>query len=388
MILVFTMAFSKSYYTLNLDNQSFVTAIGIDTSDTNNMKVTFEFVNIASSDNSSLSSSDIILNTVDSSSINDAINIMNAYIGKKVNLSNCKVFIFSEKYAENGISDEVFTLINDIQVRPTANIVVSKCNAKYYIEHSAPNLENLVTKYYDILPPSSEYTGYSFDATIGQFFNNLKCNACQQYAILGGITTNSSNSTQTDDMKSNTTPISGIHETDSLGLGVFKDGKIVGELNALESICFSCLLKDTQSFQISIANPEKENSLIDIALNVAKNKKVKVNIVNGSPYVKIKLQFEGKVASMSKDSKYLDENTLDTISEETSHYLEKAFSNFLYKTSTEYDSDVCSIGKYAFPKFWTLRDFENYNWNSNYKNSVFDVEVITDINSSFIINQS
>ena len=85
----------------------------------------------------------------------------------------CKVIIFSEKFALQGISDEIYTLINDTQIRPSANIVISKCDANYYIEQTKPELENLISKYYEVFASSSKYTGYMPDTTIGKFFDNL-----------------------------------------------------------------------------------------------------------------------------------------------------------------------------------------------------------------------
>src|SRR5699024_11127401 len=112
---------------------------------------------------------------------------------------HCKIIIFSEELAVQGISDEIYTLINDTQVRPSANIVVTKCNAKYYLEETQPELENLISKYYEIFTNSSEYNGYMPDTTIGDFFNSLNCNTCEPYAILGGVNLDTPDSTNAVD---------------------------------------------------------------------------------------------------------------------------------------------------------------------------------------------
>ena len=72
-----------------------------------------------------------------------------------------------------GISEEIYTLINNIQIRPDVSIIVSRSNAYYYIKQSKPTLENIVTKYYETAPKSTQYTGYTYDTKIGDFFNNL-----------------------------------------------------------------------------------------------------------------------------------------------------------------------------------------------------------------------
>lgn len=186
LIIIFISGFSASYNSLNIDNSAFAIALGIDKSDSNKLIVNFEFLSTSPS-GESVSETKPVLNSVECSSITNGINLMNAYLGRKVNLTHCKLIIFSEDLAKMGISDEIYSLINDVQIRPSANIIVSKCDTKTYIENSIPSLENLITKYYDIFPNTSKYTGYTCNATIGDFFNALVCNSCSPYAILGGI---------------------------------------------------------------------------------------------------------------------------------------------------------------------------------------------------------
>ena len=302
LIIIFITGFSASYNSLNIDNLAFAVAMGIDKSSTNNLKVTFEFLSTSPS-GESVSETTPVLNTVECSSLTNGINMMNAYLGKKVNLSHCKLIVFSEELAKEGISDEIYSLINEVQVRPSANIVVSKCNAKYYIENSEPSLESLIPRYYDIFPNTSEYTGYTCNATVGDFFNALVCNSCSPYAILGGTNTSNNNSVQTQttgdsSIKSSDSPITGERLSQNIGLAVFKDDKLVGELNAIETICFLNMKEEVDSFLVSIPDPQNSDSKIDIYLTPNSTHNINVSIVNGSPYIKIKLEFSGKIYSL------------------------------------------------------------------------------------------
>lgn len=392
LIIIFITGFSASYNSLNIDNLAFAVAMGIDKSSTNNLKVTFEFLSTSPS-GESVSETTPVLNTVECSSLTNGINMMNAYLGKKVNLSHCKLIVFSEELAKEGISNEIYSLINEVQVRPSANIVVSKCNAKYYIENSEPSLESLIPRYYDIFPNTSEYTGYTCNATVGDFFNALVCNSCSPYAILGGTNTSNNNSVQTqttDDssIKSSDTPITGERLSQNIGLAVFKDDKLVGELNAIETICFLNMREEVDSFLVSIPDPQNLDSKIDIYLTPNSTHNINVSIVNGSPYIKIKLEFSGKIYSMSKDSEYLNSDVLDSISNSCNSYLKSQFSGYLYKTSTVFKSDINSFGLYALSEFATTTDFDNFNWLDNYKNATFEVEISTVMDSGFLLTQT
>lgn len=391
LVIIFVTSFSASYNSLNIDNLAFVIALGIDKSETNELEVTFQFSAVDPSSEGTLSTKPVF-NTVQCSSITNGINMMNAYLDRKVNLSHCKLIVFSEELAKDGIADEIYSLINETQVRPSSNIVVSKCNSKYYIENSIPALESLVTKYYQIFPNTSEYTGYTCNATIGDFFNSISSDYSDPYAILGGINDSdtSSNSGTTNDstIKSNETPITGTRKTQNIGLAVFNNDKLVGELNAIETACFLNIEKKIDTFLISIPNPEVLDNKIDIYLTPNTTHNIDVSIVNGAPYIKVKLKFSGKIYSMTRDAQYLDNKILDKISSSCNTYLESQFSNYLYKTSNVLKSDINQFGSYALSEFTTTSEFENYDWQNNYKNATFDIDIETVLDSGFLLNQT
>lgn len=242
-IIVFMLAFVPSYTSLNIDNLAYVVAIGIDSGESEKFKISFQFTTGSSGSESGSSGekSPLIINSVEASSIDKAINLMNSYMAKELNLSHCKIIIFSEEVAANGISNEIYTLTNDAEIRPSANIIVSKNKAEDYMQNTTPVLENMVTKYYEIFPNSNKYTGYVYNVTLGDFFNQLVCNTCEPFAILGGVNNNSSNSNNSTEssnvasIKSTNTTFSGQKGIENLGVAVFKDDKIVRRVNCIRN---------------------------------------------------------------------------------------------------------------------------------------------------------
>lgn len=395
LIIVFIVAFSSSYLSLSMDNLAYVLAIGIDTSDQNDLQVTFQFSTTTSpSEAGSTDKTSTIINSVTASSISTAINLMNGYMGKELNMSHCKTIVFSEELAAEGISEEIYTLINDTQVRPSSNLIISKCSAKTYLEKTSPELENLIAKYYEILTNSSQYTGFIPDSTIGDFFNSLICQTCEPYAILGGLTTESStNQGDTDtqknyDIKANETPIQGENHSENFGIATFHNDKLVGELSALETISFLTVNNKVKRFLVSIPDPLNSGNYLDIYLTPKESTTIKVDTSTSSPYIKVKTGFTGRIYSMSNHSKYLEPDVLNTISETCNKYLESTFSDYLYKTSKELKSDINGFGKYALNNFFTTQEFENYNWTENYKNAFFEVKVDTSVKSGMLITET
>ena len=386
-IIVFLLAFSHSYSSLNIDNLAYVVALGIDSTDDNNLQVTFQFSTPVSIESGEKPTP--IINTLTASSISNATNIMNSYLGTPASFSHCKVIVFSEQIAKQGISDEIYTLINDTQVTPASNIVVSKCDAKKYLEQTTPELENLVSKYYETFENSSKNTGYIPDATIGDFFNDLTSRTREPYAILGGVNAKSRNDENStisqDNLKANMTSISGKNGSENFGVAVFREDTLVGELNAFESVAFQNIRNNIDRFLISVQDPENENNTLDIYMTPAKNTSVKVNTSTQTPYVEISCKFTGRIYSMSENSKYLSPDVLDSVSKSCDSYLESLFTEYLYKTSKEFNSDINSFGNYALKNFFTTKEFEDYSWLENYKNAFFKVKVNSSIKSGMLI---
>lgn len=129
--------------------------------------------------------------------------------------------------------------MNNVQIRPDCNIIISRCSAEYFLNNSEPTLEKISARYYEVAPSSSDYTGYTEDITLSQFFSDFTSTYSQCYGILGGINSKETQSpklyesgTQKDsNNKANETLITGKPTIENMGLAVFRDDKLVGELS-------------------------------------------------------------------------------------------------------------------------------------------------------------
>ena len=186
-ISIFLFSLSGCHSGLNIDNLAYTVAIGLDVGENNKIKVSFQ-LSIPGSESSGSGSSQSdssIVNTIECSSIDAGINILNTYLSKEVNLSHCKVIVFSEEFAYLGVGEALYSLINNIQIRPDCNIIISRCSAEYFLNNSKPILEKLSAKYYEIAPTSSEYTAYTDNVTLSEFFSEYTDTLSECHGILG-----------------------------------------------------------------------------------------------------------------------------------------------------------------------------------------------------------
>ena len=177
---------SGCYDAESVEALAYAVAIGIDKGENDKIKLSLQIAipNSTSGQEGSSQSEESSLNSVDCSSIDAGIALINTYISEKINLSHCKAIVISEEIAYEGISEYLYTLVNNLELRPDCNIIISKCKAYDYLDNSDQSLEKLSAKYYEFTFNSSEYTGYTQNITLSNFYSTILSTTSHAYAIL------------------------------------------------------------------------------------------------------------------------------------------------------------------------------------------------------------
>ena len=104
LFIIFANGFSAAYTSRKLGNIAYVLALGIDVGEKAKMKVSAQFTKSSSltpgGGSSGDESSNIVLVSGEADSIYSALNLLNSYIGKEINLSHCALFIISKEFAK------------------------------------------------------------------------------------------------------------------------------------------------------------------------------------------------------------------------------------------------------------------------------------------------
>ena len=377
--------------TRGIDNLAYTIAMGIDKGSSSKYNISFQFTKPSSGKDSSSSSSSTssFVYNVESDTIPTAMNLMNSYLSKQVNLAHCKAIVFSEEIASNGISGEIYTLINNIQVRPDASIIISKCKAVDFIKNTEPDLESSVSQYYEITPVSNENTGFTDNVTIGNFYGQLCSKTRETYAILGNLDKIKDSSSSSSNKESESgTQYKQQPGTETIGLAIFKDDKLVGELGAIENICHLIVTNNLSSTTISIPSPHDSSNSLDLYIYKNKRNTTKVEFINGSPYVTVNCKLHARISSVDEDNGYTSEETINTISNIASKYLEKNITSYLYKISKIYNADIAGIGNHAVNQFSTNSKWNNFNWKNNFQNCFFKVNVSVVVKSGYLLTET
>lgn len=449
LLVIFVTGFSNSYTSHNISNLAYVLAIGIDKGEKAKLKISAQFSKSAifssESGSSSEDASNIILVSGEADSIFSGLNLLNSYIGKELNLAHCSVIIFSEEFAKEGISTEIFSLINNEEVRPSTNLVISKCSAYDYLNNSIPNLEKMTIKYYDTFSITSRFTGYISNLTIGDFYNDMASSSCDSTAILGGLnstarkenseksnesssgssnsssgegssgssssnsssgsggssgeseTTNNSSQnmteeknvvTNSEDLTAGTSSVVGKRGTENIGIAVFDEDKLCGELTAVEAICHLLITNKVDSFIISIDNPMVEDKKMDLQIYPVKDTKVTVDTKGDSPRISININVDADIMTLEDNIDYGSKENLEKFSKSSEDYLKSQLDDYLKKVSRDFGTDIDHFCVKALQNFATIPEWKKYNWVEKFKNAEFDVNIDVNVVSSMLITRT
>ena len=104
-LLINLISLSGCYDARGIEDLAYVTALGIDINDNNTLSLTFQIsIPGTSSESESSQSSKTENTTVQCTSIDSGISLVNSYISKQINLSHCKALVFTEKIAKQGLN--------------------------------------------------------------------------------------------------------------------------------------------------------------------------------------------------------------------------------------------------------------------------------------------
>lgn len=434
--ITFIAGFSDSYISRRIDHLAYVLALGIDKGEKANLKISAQFINVSSSSSGASSdSSQIVLTSCEANSMFSGLNLLNSYIGKEINLAHCSVVVFSEEIAKEGISSEIYSLINNEEIRSSANIVVTNCTAYDYINNSKPNLENLTSKYFDTFDITSKLTGYFSDVTLGDFFNNLSEGNSDPIAVLGGLnstarseeeksssssseesssSSGSSDSADTNSEASNSNSSSqdaesqetqqieinpnnlvagkssvvGGRGTENLGLAIFSGDKYIGELTVWESICHSLITNSIDTCIISVDDPLFENEQLEIQLSPNKKSKITSNIENDIININVEINLTANIISLNSNINYEDTDTIDKISTTTQNRLNEELNKYFDKTAKEYNVDIDKYYLSILKYFHYQKNFDDFNYKEKLKNAKFNCNTHVNIISSLLITKT
>ncbi len=392
LLMIIAVSLSGCYDQRDIDELVYPLAIGLDVGEANILRMTLQLaaplaIGAGGGDSGGGGGGKgqtTSLITVDTPSIYSGLNLINNIISKEVNLSHAKVIIISKALAQKGVTEYIQSIEKGREFRPNMFILVSNDPPDKYLENVKPVLESNPAKYYELLL-GKNYASFYPDARISEFHYADESDSIEPVAILSG--TNKKDSVDqlgTNNSTAGSDRPEGVYEAENIpvisdlknvvmGIAVFKSGRMVGTLNGTEASCYLMVTGKYDHSFWSFPDVYDDNKLV--VMNVMQRKKpsITADIKGGRVVVNIGLDLEGDFYSIESNANY--ENYPIPAENKANEVIKNEVAAMLKKTTSEYDSDICGIGKYIKGKFITLDQWKSFNWMEQYKNTEFNIDV-------------
>ena len=334
--------------------------------------------------------------TVTASTIFSAVNIANHLYSKELSLAHTKLIVFGEEIARGeGLTSFSETIARSEEIRPNTFMTVVRGKAKEYLGEIKPTNEVNPVQYYEVIYESDD-NGFIANNPCQDFYayemspereNVLPLSAVIEEKEDEGTLKNDYDGFEymSNDYIAGEIEIDGDIKTQTCGMAIFRDGKMIAEAGAVETELYNILTGnyvkseityyDKNAPEIPIAVVQSQQRMPDISVDISKN----------VPKAKVKLYLEADLRTVSQD--YIVEQEMDNFEEQVEKEIAISAEEFLKKTATEYKSDIVGFGRFIKHKFKSFDEFEMYNWQERYPLTEFDVEVDFHLRRSGLINR-
>lgn len=393
---------------------AYVVAMGFDTADNNNYKITIQFAKptqiSGGASEEGGKGGEIVENvTVEAPNIYSGINIANNIVSKKFSLSHAKLMVFSKEIAENGVEDIMETLARSYEIRPDMYLAVAIESAEKYLSEVKPVIEVNPAKYYQLTYEKSGGTGIPKNTAQDFYFcknrlygdgvlpiaGTLETGTSQsgesnseQEQSMGGTESESSQessgseasqeSSEQESEKQKSVPINNeefeyklknyiagevavqeSNKSEAMGMALFKENKMVGIMGGIESELYNILNGSYDYGYIGFYSEKSPDTPITVKLE--QRKKPKISVDTEKKTVDVNLYLEAELYSLPAD--YITENDISDFEMESEKAIEEACEKFIDKTINEYNVDILGLIRKAKRNFLTYQDFSEKDWS-------------------------
>ncbi|MGE7185643.1 Ger(x)C family spore germination protein [Peribacillus sp. NPDC006672] len=301
------------------------------------------------------------------SNISEALSKLQSKIPRKIFWGHCKVFVFGEQLAKEGIQEQLDFLLRHPQPRERANVYVSEGKAKPILE-SVPPLESYSAK---VLKELS-------DLHIGMLVTLQKLDEMltgkPQAAVLPFIKILPPEKGEKN--------LQGIPYI--VGTAVFKKDKMTGTMTEKETRGLLWLRDEMESYTVSIKpkGVKGEISLSPVSAQI----KIIPQIINDKWKLLVKINTEGTVIQNETNLNLSSPNSIKVAEEAYQKGIEKRIL-LAFKQTQQKKADILGLGKVFYRKYPNQFNKVENQWNEVFAEMEVEIDVNANIRRQGYINK-
>ncbi len=405
-------ALSGCYDRQELEQQAFVTTLGLDKAPDGQLDCTFRIavpVNPASGSSKEDSKKNGPI-TIHARSVSEAMLMANTSLERTVTFSHLAGIIFGQKLAESGVVDALRPLVRFREFRQTVSVSVSKGTARDVIANFHPVLEQSAGRINDSIAIVGKRTGLFPVAYLHDLTSTLEtpheglCTPLYAMNHYAKATDGAASDTTSEDSSSSGTPSSegqsdkssgrseqsgkkqdvtrrgageivrsGGNPVDFAGAAVFRGDRMVDALNTRQALLFSLLHGGLQNGKFDFDDPFKPAADLGVALHSERMPTILVNLTH-PVRIRIRLPLDADIINVESGYNFATPSAQLRLEKSMEKQLNAEETALLERLLVRDRSDCVPVSRYIRPKFATYPSFAAYPWEKQMQHAIIDVQ--------------
>ncbi|MDD3704855.1 MAG: Ger(x)C family spore germination protein [Clostridiaceae bacterium] len=388
----FLLSLTSCFDSIEMDDLLYVIAIGVDKGISDKWRLTIQFPTMQegggqmqSVSGGSSGSSGHSYASIDAPSFFTGIDMLNASLPRKLDFTHAQIIVFSEELAEGGLIGEYIAPIARFgDIRRSSHVFVVKGKAMDFIKENKPLIGTTLSKNFQVLAHASENTGFFPHVTLENFYEDLKSPYGQTIAAMASVNDLKSFAGEGEpwgtEFKTGGSyfagqlPRTGKNKIEVWGTALFNGDKMVDKLNGDETRFLLMIRGEFRQGRYTMKDPKRPEVIIALDVRISKKPEIEIDIKDENPEIRLKFQLDADILSVQSMIDYENPELLPLLEENFKKTVEEGIMA-LIKKCQDLNTDVFYFGENAAKNFFTIDEYESYNWNSRFK----EARVIVDV---------
>ncbi|MCX7711176.1 MAG: Ger(x)C family spore germination protein [Clostridia bacterium] len=386
---------------VEIDEEVYALVLGADISANNKIKITLQYPSYKGSGGGGSGSKSSggggggsreeigvyegnIITTVEASSILEGINLLNTAVSRQISLTHCKLLVFSEELAKQGVEDYLAPMMRYRDMRRIMHVIVCKGKAESFIKENINTIGESESKAIELMATQSLNNGLFPRMTFIDFYRNMLSPYEQPLTAYAGINDFSKLSSGDEETASplkipegylpSEVPRKGAARRELAGTAIFNGPKMIGVLDSFETRCMLIIKNQFKRGIVTIEDRKAPGKVIPLDVRLGRKPVIKGYFENGVPIIDVRVNIEADLGAIQSRVNYERLSLVEALNGQIKEFFEAGLRQTIDKTQ-RLNCDVFGFGEYIAGNFSTIQELEAYNWKKHYKDAKVNVTV-------------
>ncbi len=307
-------------------------------------------------------------------SLFEAIRNVTMKFDRKLFLPHCRVFVFSEEVAKEGVLDYLDFWNRDHESRRTAYIVIAEGNSAADVMDVIGGLENTFAAYLESIIENQSANAKTVKVTIREFMKAYYAEGREPIAV-GVIKKQKREQIGEGASK---------YEINAEGAAVFSQGRLIGQLNGEETMGMNFIRNEVKSGILVVPSLEGNTyTSVEILKVGSKNT---VEIKEGKLKIVAKITMTGMISEETSTISLREPDNISNLEKETEKVIEQIVMHVIDKAQKELEADIFGFGRILMNKHYDLWQQIKDEWHEIFAKADIQIEVDVNLQRRGVIN--